>query len=91
MTTILKTIGDEIAAGRPVYVHCWGGVGRTGTVAGCWLVQKDGLSGQDAIARIAQLRRTTPKGRRPSPETPDQCRFVSEWTGGTTATTGAGG
>ena len=35
MVRILATIRDEIAAGRPVYVHCWGGIGRTGTVIGC--------------------------------------------------------
>jgi hypothetical protein len=39
MTKILRTIGDELDKGRPVYVHCWGGIGRTGTVAGCWLVE----------------------------------------------------
>ena len=26
--------------GRKVYVHCWGGVGRTGTVVGCYLVRQ---------------------------------------------------
>ncbi|MFZ5949388.1 MAG: fused DSP-PTPase phosphatase/NAD kinase-like protein [Candidatus Rifleibacteriota bacterium] len=25
-----------MAAGKPVYVHCWGGLGRTGVVVGCW-------------------------------------------------------
>ena len=40
MVTILATIREEIDAGRPVYVHCWGGIGRTGTVVGCWLVEQ---------------------------------------------------
>jgi protein-tyrosine phosphatase len=76
--TILETIADEIAAGRPVYVHCWGGVGRTGTVIGCWLVEQ-GMTGPAALDRIAELRRDTPDGYKRSPETPAQQRYVCEW------------
>lgn len=39
METILDDIDAAIAEGRPVYVHCWGGRGRTGTAVGCWLVR----------------------------------------------------
>jgi len=35
MTAILDAIDDSLAAGRATYVHCWGGVGRTGTVVAC--------------------------------------------------------
>ena len=34
MIEILATIRSEISTGRAVYVHCWGGIGRTGTVVG---------------------------------------------------------
>ena len=78
MVSILATIRDEIAAGRPVYVHCWGGIGRTGTVVGCWLVEQ-GLTGDEALRRIAELRRGTPDGRLRSPESDEQCRYVREW------------
>jgi protein-tyrosine phosphatase len=37
MRRILDTIDEALAAGHTVYVHCRGGVGRTGTVAGCYL------------------------------------------------------
>lgn len=75
---VLATIRDEIAAGRPVYVHCWGGVGRTGTMIGCWLVEQ-GMSGRAALERIGELRQHTPDGYKRSPETEAQRRYVCEW------------
>jgi len=78
MVSILATIRDEIDAGRPVYVHCWGGIGRTGTVVGCWLVEQ-GLSPDQALGRIEELRRSTPDGHLRSPESDEQCRYIREW------------
>jgi protein tyrosine/serine phosphatase len=80
MIRILATIRDEIAAGRSVYVHCWGGIGRTGTVAGCWLVE-GGLAGPEALSRIAALRQHIPDYGMRSPETDQQCLYVCEWSG----------
>ena len=45
MEEILAHLDAEVAAGRKVYVHCWGGVGRTGTVVGCHFVRR-GKSGE---------------------------------------------
>ena len=67
------------AASRPVYVHCWGGVGRTGTIIGCWLVMQ-GISGDGAIRRIAELRAGMPDSGRRSPETNEQRRLVRKAT-----------
>ena len=78
MVEILDLIEAEIAEGRTVYVHCFGGVGRTATVVGAHLV-RGGLSGEAALAQIQVLRAATPKAHRPSPETPDQCAMVREW------------
>ena len=39
MAKILDAIDDALGNNKTVYVHCWGGVGRTGTVVGCWLVR----------------------------------------------------
>jgi hypothetical protein len=54
-----------------VYVHCWGGIGRTGTVIGCYLVDS-GLSHDMALAHIGRLRAGTRKAHRPAPETDTQ-------------------
>jgi predicted protein tyrosine phosphatase len=78
MVEILATIRGELDEGRPVYVHCWGGIGRTGTVVGCWLVE-DGLTPAQALERIAALRTGLPSACTRSPETDEQCDFVHAW------------
>ena len=79
MRDVLAHIDAEIAAGRAVYVHCLGGIGRTGTVVGCWMVEHDGLTGAKALERIAALRAASANNWWRSPETDDQCRFVETW------------
>jgi hypothetical protein len=37
MNTILDHIDHLLCQGEVIYVHCWGGIGRTGTVVDCWL------------------------------------------------------
>jgi hypothetical protein len=81
MVRILDTIGAALAADHTVYVHCYGGIGRTGTVIGCYLVRR-GMSGPDALAEIARLRQGTPDGYRVSPETEAQRQMVLNWVTG---------
>ena len=78
MTGILDTIDAAVGDGHTVYVHCWGGIGRTGTVVGCYLV-RHGLSGRQALDRIGRLRQGTPDGDRPSPENARQEQMVLRW------------
>jgi len=78
MIAILDAIDAALEAGQLVYVHCYGGIGRTGTVIGCYLA-RHGMSGEEALRRIAELRAGTPDGWRPSPETPRQWDMVRGW------------
>lgn len=78
MGRILDTIDAALEGGHTVYVHCWGGIGRTGTVAGCYLV-RHGMSGRQALAEIARRRDGTPDGHRPSPENEEQAQRILTW------------
>jgi protein-tyrosine phosphatase len=64
VTRILDDIDDALAAGEVVYVHCWGGIGRTGMVVGCWLVRHE-LDEGEPLRTLARLRRGTPDAGRP--------------------------
>ncbi len=79
MRAVLDEIDASLAAERPVYVHCWGGIGRTGTVVGCFLARHRLAAGEGAIARIAELRKGDAFAWRSSPETDGQRRMVASW------------
>ena len=76
---ILNFVDSRLKHGQTVYVHCWGGVGRTGVVVGCFLARHGLATGSAAIERIAQLRRNTRKAVRVSPETKEQSAVVVMW------------
>jgi hypothetical protein len=78
MVDILNTIDAAVSGYHVVYVHCFGGVGRTGTVIGCHLV-RHGMTGEEAISAIAQWRQDTPDGWRPSPENDAQRQVILNW------------
>lgn len=80
MGAILDDIDRALQAGCTVYIHCFGGIGRTGTVVGCHLV-RHGMSGAAALEAIQQLRALLPKRDRPSPETTAQREMVRRWRG----------
>jgi protein-tyrosine phosphatase len=78
MRRTLDLIDRELERDGTVYVHCWGGAGRTGTVVGCWLVRR-GLIGPAALARIAALRAGSPSLWLDSPQTEAQREMVRSW------------
>ena len=78
MRAILDTITTAIAEGHVVYFHCFGGIGRTGTVACCWLIEQ-GMTANEALTRLTEFRKHTPDGRIRSPENDMQKQFVEKW------------
>jgi protein-tyrosine phosphatase len=80
MTSILNTIDDAIDNGECVYVHCWGGVGRTGMVVGCYLI-RHGIANEQALAQVDKLYKTRPLNPyfSHSPENKKQIEFVLNW------------
>jgi hypothetical protein len=82
MERLLDRIDEALASGTKVYIHCWGGVGRTGTAVGCFLVRR-GRDGEAALAEIADLWYQMSPDKRMfhprSPETAEQCAYVRSW------------
>lgn len=76
---VLTTIHSALNQQRRVYLHCYGGIGRTGTMVGCYLVQYHGMSSEQALEQIRLWRRDTPDGYRTSPETEAQHARVRTW------------
>jgi hypothetical protein len=83
MLSIMDAIRGSIESGPAVYIHCWGGIGRTGTVVGCWL-RECGHDPEAALARVQHLYSShMPKakaGKYPeSPQTEAQKNYVRRW------------
>ena len=49
-------IDQQIGSGRPVMVHCAAGKGRTGAVISAYLVKKQNLTAEQAIAKLRGMR-----------------------------------
>jgi len=80
MLRTLDAIDSALSNGNKVYLHCWAGVGRTGTVVGCYLV-RHGRTGLEALEQIARWWQDVPKRRYfpRSPETAEQGKFILAW------------
>jgi protein-tyrosine phosphatase len=81
MLATLQAIAGALAEGGTVYIHCRAGIGRTGTVAGCLLVEH-GFAGDEALAllqrKFGAMAKSAWVGR--TPETQAQRAFVAGWT-----------
>jgi ADP-ribosylglycohydrolase len=81
MLDIQARLEHAVRTGRPTYVHCRAGIGRTGMVVGCFLVER-GLSGRAALEELNRLWRQSQRALTwpRIPETDDQSRYVLAWT-----------
>lgn len=78
-TLVLDAIDYHIGQGRVVYLHCWGGVGRTGTMVGCWLA-RHGESGEVAYERLQELwQECSMSACSQSPDTEEQRQYILDW------------
>ncbi len=80
MRAILEVIDSSLGSGCRVYVHCHAGIGRTGTVIGCLLVER-GLGGDEALEALNRAWQQSPRAQLwPSvPETESQIEYVRGW------------
>lgn len=69
---LVRTIDARAKAGHSVAIHCAGGLGRTGTLAGCFLIDR-GLSAAQALTVLHDTR-----GPR-CPETVGQEAFLAKY------------
>ncbi|EQD71609.1 ADP-ribosylation/Crystallin J1 [mine drainage metagenome] len=81
MCEILDCLHEALRVGRPSYVHCLAGIGRTATVIGCFLVER-GLTGEQALDELARLWQQSERSRDWAiiPETAAQAEYVRVWT-----------
>lgn len=80
MRQLLDLIKQLLDEKSNLYLHCYGGIGRTGTVVGCYLVDQ-GFTGNQALTQIIALRQNPGRIWTPSPETNEQIEFVLNWKG----------
>ena len=82
MNRILDALDAAVTENVPLYFHCWGGHGRTGTTAACYLI-RHGAEPEDAMQQILRLREGLPKSH--DPFEGDQAAFVRQWASAFTA------
>jgi ADP-ribosylglycohydrolase len=76
---VIAMIDDALEAGHVVYLHCRAGIGRSATLAACWLANRG--AAPDPLDELQALWQQSERSRRwPTvPETQEQADFVRTW------------
>ena len=76
---VIAMIDDALEAGHVVYLHCRAGIGRSATLAACWLANRGATP--DPLDELQVLWQQSERSRRwPTvPETEEQVEFVRSW------------
>ena len=80
MVEIHENLDRALAAGHCVYLHCHAGIGRTGTVLGCYFVHR-GMLPDAALDHVNALWRANQRSKNwpHTPETDEQYEYVLNW------------
>jgi protein-tyrosine phosphatase len=80
MQFIQARIRAALTFGRCIYVHCRAGIGRTGTVVGCFLVEQ-GLEGTTAVEQLNVMWRQSARSKSwpKVPQTYQQEQYIERW------------
>jgi protein-tyrosine phosphatase len=70
--SLVQTLSGHLTSNRNVLIHCRAGIGRTGLVAACCLIES-GIVASDAFARIEEARGV------PVPDTEEQRRWAEDF------------
>lgn len=76
---LIQDINACLKSGQRLYIHCWGGRGRAGTVAACMMGALYNVSAEEAIERVQRAFDTRKDSERRSPETDEQHQLVKEF------------
>ena len=82
MGQILDRIDGMIDADKRVYLHCWSGCGRTGTVVGCFLARHALASEHAILGLIEEMRAGAGADAADIPPTTAQIEMVHSWVSG---------
>jgi hypothetical protein len=77
---VVADVISRLRAGQVVYLHCWGGRGRAGTVGACVIGRLYGLGAAEALERTDRALSTREPGAK-SPETAEQRALVAQFLG----------